>query len=140
MHTPPKVNEKALFPAVFRVLSPVFLFLFENKELAENIVEDDDDAVGQHLGDKIIDLQLVHQQDHSADVDAQGKQPGRDKGEKFPEQQLPRRASALKDIELVRDKGKEHRDDPGDHLGGRVQRLPAERWAENDSRAQILQY
>ena len=94
----------------------------KDKELAENIIEDDDQRRGnEHLGNAEVDAEEIHTEEHDELFNQQGGHAGGGKAEKFTE---PLRIFAVKYPAPVEREGNDHRGDPGDDVDNGVLHRP----------------
>lgn len=102
------------------------LFFLEDHELAEDIVRENDDDVGDGFHEHIVEMQDVHEQQHPRPVQHAGRQTAQEEGHDFARDLLCARRFAVKHPFAVGDVGKGDCCEPGDDRachGVEVQRM-----------------
>lgn len=100
---------------LFCLFGGVFLGFDEDEEFAEDVVEDDDDDLGDEFDNFVVEVEECHKDEHDGHIDEEREEAAHDEFDKFGEDVV---VFDFEDEAAVGEIGEEYGDDPGDDVGG----------------------
>lgn len=105
------------------VAAQTFLFIFEDNELAQHVIQDYHHDIGSNLDDYRRAVEHVNADKHYDEIKSTGSKPCPDELHELIQDVSELHVIRLKHIDLVDDKGKKYSDYPGNDIARDIVKL-----------------